>query len=59
MNNVGMKIAALGLMCCLAARMVESQDAEKPAYLDPSLSAEQRSTNRMHRMRSTGTGASI
>jgi hypothetical protein len=31
MNNVGMKIAARSLSCCLAARMVEAQDAEKPA----------------------------
>jgi hypothetical protein len=31
MNNVGMKIAARSLICCLATRMVEAQDAEKPA----------------------------
>jgi hypothetical protein len=59
MNDVGMKILALGLMCCLAAWMVEAQDAEKPAYLDPSLAAEQRSADLMHRMRPTGKGASI
>jgi hypothetical protein len=59
MNNVGMKIAALGLMCCLAAWMVEAQDAENPAYLDPSIPAEQRSADLMHRMTPTGKGASI
>jgi hypothetical protein len=40
-------------MCCLAAWMVQAQDAEKPAYLDPSLPTEQRSADRMHRMTPT------
>ena len=50
MKTLGMKMAALGIMCCATVWMLEAQDAEKPAYLDPSLPAEQRAADLVHRM---------
>ena len=50
MKNFGMTIAALGMMCWGAAWGMQAQDAQKPAYLDLSLPAEQRAADLVHRM---------
>ncbi|HUV71204.1 MAG TPA: glycoside hydrolase family 3 C-terminal domain-containing protein [Terracidiphilus sp.] len=50
MKKLGMRIAATGLLCCSAAWMAGAQDAQKPAYLNPNLPAEQRAADLVHRM---------
>ena len=50
MKMVGLQIVALGLACSGACLMAGAQDAQKPAYLDPSLPAEQRAADLVHRM---------
>jgi beta-glucosidase len=50
MKSFGMRIAAVGLLCCGAAWMAGAQDAQKPTYLNPSLPAEQRAADLVHRM---------
>ena len=50
MKRLGMRIVAAGLACCGMACAAWAQDAQKPAYLDPSLPAEQRAADLVHRM---------
>jgi len=50
MKSFGMRIVAVGLLCCGAAWMAGAQDAQKPTYLNPSLPAEQRAADLVHRM---------
>jgi len=50
MKRLGMRIVATGLACCGMACAAWAQDAQKPAYLDPSLPAEQRAADLVHRM---------
>ena len=50
MNRFGLRIVAAGLACCGAAWMAGAQNATKPAYLDPSLPAEQRAADLVGRM---------
>ena len=45
MKRLGMRIVAAGLACCGMACAAWAQDAQKPAYLDPSLPAEQRAAD--------------
>ncbi len=49
MNSLGNKVAAIVLACCGIA-LAAAQDAQKPAYLDPKLPAEQRAADLVHRM---------
>ena len=46
----GMRMVAMGLLGLGAARLVGAQDAEKPAYLNPNLPAEQRAADLVQRM---------
>jgi beta-glucosidase len=55
MTNLGLRIVAAALAFCGTAWMAGAQDAakpsdQKPAYLDPSLPAEQRAADLVHRM---------
>jgi len=50
MNSFGLRIVVAGLACCGAAWMAGAQDLSKPAYLDPSLPAEQRAADLVGRM---------
>ena len=50
MNRLGMRMVAAGLACCGMACAAWAQEAQKPAYLDPSLPAEQRAADLVHRM---------
>ena len=50
MKMVGLRVVALGLACSGACLMAAAQDAQKPAYLDPSLPAEQRAADLVQRM---------
>ena len=50
MNSVGLRSIAAGLALTAAAWVAGAQDAPKPAYLDPSLPAEQRAADLVHRM---------
>jgi beta-glucosidase len=50
MKRLGLRIVAAGLACCGMAWAAWGQDAQKPAYLDPSLPAEQRAADLVHRM---------
>ena len=50
MKSFGMRMAAVGLFCCGAAWLAGAQGAPKPAYLNPSLPAEQRAADLVHRM---------
>ncbi|MGA2046683.1 MAG: glycoside hydrolase family 3 C-terminal domain-containing protein [Terracidiphilus sp.] len=50
MKMVGLRIVALGLACSGVCLMAAAQDAQKPAYLDPSLPAEQRAADLVQRM---------
>jgi beta-glucosidase len=50
MKRLGMRIVAAGLACCGMACAAWAQEAQKPAYLDPSLPAEQRAADLVHRM---------
>src|ERR1019366_1745526 len=50
MKNFGMRVAAAGLLCCGVAWLAWAQDAQKPAYLNPSLPAEQRAADLVQRM---------
>jgi beta-glucosidase len=50
MKSFGLRMAAVGLACCGAAFLAGAQDAQKPAYLNPSLPAEQRAADLVHRM---------
>jgi beta-glucosidase len=50
MNSLGLKVVALALACCGASWLAGAQDAQKPAYLDPSLPAEQRAADLVQRM---------
>src|ERR1039458_6239131 len=50
MKSFGMRIAVAGLLCCGAAWMAGAQDAKKPAYLNPSLPAEQRAADLVQKM---------
>jgi beta-glucosidase len=47
MNRYGLPIIAAVLACCGTAR---GQDSQKPAYLNPSLPAQQRASDLVHRM---------
>jgi beta-glucosidase len=50
MNSLGLRLAAAALACFAAAGATLAQDAQKPAYLDTSLPAEQRAADLVHRM---------
>jgi beta-glucosidase len=50
MRKFGTRLIAAGLACCGMAWAALGQDAQKPAYLDPSLPAEQRAADLVHRM---------
>jgi beta-glucosidase len=50
MKKPGMRILVAGLAYCAMALSARAQDAQKPAYLDPSLPAEQRAADLVHRM---------
>src|ERR1035441_9111893 len=50
MKSFGIRLAAAGLLCCGAAWMAGAQDAKKPAYLNPSLPAEQRAADLVQKM---------
>jgi beta-glucosidase len=50
MNNLGLRLAAAALACFATAGAAYAQDAQKPAYLDTSLPAEQRAADLVHRM---------
>ena len=47
MNRYGLPVIAAVLACCGTAR---GQDSQKPAYLNPSLPAQQRASDLVHRM---------
>jgi beta-glucosidase len=47
MKKLGLQVAAAALLCC---GMAGAQDAQKPAYLNPSLPPEQRAADLVHRM---------
>ena len=51
MKNLGLRMIAGALACSAAAWIAGAQDAQKPAYLDPSLPAEQRAADLVHRMK--------
>ena len=50
MNSFGLRIVAAGLACCGAMCVAGAQDAQKPAYLNPNLPAEQRAADLVKRM---------
>jgi beta-glucosidase len=50
MKSFGLRLAATGLVCCAAALNAGAQGAEKPAYLDPNLPAQQRAADLVKRM---------
>jgi beta-glucosidase len=50
MKSFGLQFAAAALACCAATGAVLAQDAQKPAYLDTNLPAEQRAADLVHRM---------
>src|SRR5271157_803000 len=50
MKSLGLRIVAAGLACCGVAWVAGAQDAQKPAYLDSSLPAEQRAADLVGRM---------
>jgi beta-glucosidase len=50
MKSVAVRWIAAGLACCGWAWAAGAQNAQKPAYLDPSLPAEQRAADLVHRM---------
>ena len=50
MKRFGLRLAATGLVYCAAAWNAGAQGAQKPAYLDPSLPAEQRAADLVKRM---------
>jgi beta-glucosidase len=50
MKSFGLRLAAAGLVCCAAALYAGAQGAEKPAYLDPNLPADQRAADLVKRM---------
>jgi beta-glucosidase len=50
MKSIGLRWIAAGLICCGTAWAAWGQDAQKPAYLDTSLSAEQRAADLVQRM---------
>jgi beta-glucosidase len=45
-----MRMAAAGMLCCGVTWLAVAQGAQKPAYLNPSLPAEQRAADLVHRM---------
>ena len=50
MRSLGLRSVAAVLACCTVAWIAGAQDAKKPAYLNPSLPAEQRAADLVHRM---------
>jgi beta-glucosidase len=50
MKSFGLRIVAAGLACCGATWLAGAQNAQKPAYLNSSLPAEQRAADLVHRM---------
>jgi beta-glucosidase len=50
MKCYGLKMMAAALVCCAAAWTAGAQDAPKPAYLDTSLTAEQRAADLVGRL---------
>jgi len=50
MNSLELRFAAVALVCLAVASGALAQDAQKPAYLDTSLPAEQRAADLVHRM---------
>ena len=50
MKSLGMRWIAAGLACCGMAWTAWGQNAQKPAYLNTSLPAEQRAVDLVHRM---------
>jgi beta-glucosidase len=50
MKIFSFRMAAAGLTCCAAAWLAGAQDTPKPAYLNPSLPAEQRAADLVHKM---------
>ena len=50
MKNLGLRMVAAGLACCGMAWTAWAQGAKTPAYLEPSLPAEQRAADLVHRM---------
>jgi beta-glucosidase len=50
MKTFGLRMVAAGLACCGATWIAGAQDAQKPAYLNPGLPAQQRAADLVHRM---------
>ena len=50
MKSFGIRIVAAGLACCGAVCLAGAQGAQKPAYLNPNLPAEERAADLVHRM---------
>jgi beta-glucosidase len=50
MKSFGMQMVAAGLLCCGVSCLAVAQGAQKPAYLNPGLPAEQRAADLVHRM---------
>ena len=50
MKSFGLRMTIAGLACCASAWLAGAQDAQKPAYLNPSLPAEQRAADLVRKM---------
>jgi beta-glucosidase len=50
MKSFNLRIAVAALACCGAAWLAGAQDTKKPAYRNPSLPAEQRAADLVHKM---------
>ncbi len=50
MNSFGLRVLAAGCVCWWAVCAAGAQDAQKPAYLNPNLPAEERAADLVHRM---------
>lgn len=50
MKRIGLWMVAAGLTVCPGLWVAGAQDAQKPAYLDPSLPPEQRAVDLVGRM---------
>jgi beta-glucosidase len=50
MKSFGLRMTIAGLVCCASAWLAGAQDAQKAAYLNPSLPAEQRAADLVSKM---------
>jgi len=50
MKKIGLRIFSVMMTCAAGVWMASAQDAQKPAYLNTSLTAEQRATDLVSRM---------